>query len=174
MSTVLRRLSVASVAVAIAAIMLRPQLSMTATLRGDEFAALGQTARSSAAYERALVLDPANGIAVDRLLTAAVLHDRQLLRERIVLATIYLHAHRSDVRVLEDRALAYHVSQRFSEAAADFTAVGRRGHDARALTFAAFDVRSLGDTYRANALLREALRVDPAFRPAQRALRRWS
>lgn len=173
MSTVLRRLSVAAVAVAIAAIMLRPQLSMTATLRGDEFAALGQTARSSAAYERALVLDPENGVAVDRLLTAAVLHDRELLREEIVRATIYLHAH-SDVRVLEDRALAYQVSQRFSEAAADFTAVGRRGHDARALTFAAFDVRRLGDTYRANALLREALRVDPAFRPARRALRRWS
>jgi Tfp pilus assembly protein PilF len=160
------------VALAITAMLVRPQLSMALTTRGDALAFAGDV-RALEFYRRALVLDPQNDIAIDHLATRAILsHRRDLLEETCAVATAFLRRRASAVGIRMDRALALQILHRRSEAAAEFMVTGLHGRDVRALLFAADDYAAEGKVGRARAAVKDALRIDPAFIPARVALAR--
>ena len=170
-----RRVCVAAVAVALTGLIVRPQLSLSLALRGDDDAARSDTRAAWGHYERALLVDPDNGVAVDRLLFSALMaHDVPRLRLEIERASTYLRSHPSEAAVLADRALAYHVLHEYARASSDFALAGERTKDARALTFAALDARRADMKERSALLIRRAVRIAPSFIPARRALERSS
>lgn len=170
-----RRLLIAVIAVVAAGLILRPQLSTTLVMRGDEFTAQNKLDRATAMYARALLFDDANGAAMDRLVFTAILrHDRTILRAAISRASSYLQGHPTDAVVRSDRALAFQVLRDFRRAQVDFAQTGDQLHDARLLTFAALDAARNGDRAQARRFLRRAVQYDRTFLPARRALERLS
>lgn len=170
-----RRLLIASIAVVGAAFILRPQLSTTLLMRGDEFTAQNKLDRATTMYARALLFDDANGAAMDRLVFTAILrHDRTIIRGAISRASSFLQSHPTDAVVRSDRALAFQVLRDFRRAQSDFAQTGDQLRDARLLTFAALDAVRNGDRRQARRFLRRAVRYDRTFLPARRALERFS
>jgi tetratricopeptide (TPR) repeat protein len=169
----LRRTVLAALGVGIAAALLRPQLADALVVRGDEFLYRGDPARSLEFYRRALVADPDDGAAVDRFAFAATsLRDRAALAEAIGRACDYLRRHPEDTAVRMDRAMAYRRFGDARRALADFALVGARTADPRALTFAGFEARGLGESNLARRFWRSAVAVRPRFPAAVRALER--
>lgn len=173
--SMIRRLTVAALAVLLTGTVVRPQLSLSLVLRGDDDAARNDGRHAIAHYERALAFDPQNGIAIERLLfRATIARDASHLRREVERASRYLRTHPTDTPVLSDRAMAYHVLRDYARASNDFAAAGERTHDARALTFAALDAGRAGMKKRAASLIRRAVKIAPSFIPARRALERLS
>lgn len=174
-ASIVRRLCVAAIGVVLTGVIVRPQLSLSLALRGDEEAARSDMRAAEKHYERALLIDPANGVAVDRLLfTALMAHDVPRLRREIERASTYLRSHPSDAAIFADRALAYHVLHDYARASNDFAIAGNHMKDARALTFASLDAARAGMRERAALLIRRAVKLQPSFIPARRALERSS
>jgi tetratricopeptide (TPR) repeat protein len=171
--TCIRRLFLALLGIATSAALLRPQLAQSLVIRGDDLAYRGNLSRSMAMYRRAIWFDAKNDTAVDRIAFGALMtHRRADIESGIDTTSEYLAQHPNDAVILMDRGLLLQVIRRYAGAERDFTAVGRRIHDARALTFAGFDAYHAGARKRARALWREAVAFDPNFLPAQRAMRR--
>ena len=167
-----RKGSVAMLAVALAAMLLRPQLSSALVSRGDDLAYAGNAVRARAMYRRARAFDRSNGIAEDRLIFAELMtHDRSRIRIAVADASVYLSRVPSDVTIRMDRALGYQMLKAYDAASRDFARVGEATRDARSLTFAGIDALHAGKEERARVWLLEALRLAPRDEPARRALR---
>ncbi len=124
-------------------------------------------------YQRALFVDPHNGVAADRYaFAAAISHDPTLERAGVLVASRYLMTSPDDASVLMDRALCYQHLRAIRAAIMDFERAAGLSHDARALLFAALDERLLNHFDRARALLRRATLFDHTFQPLRRDIAR--
>jgi tetratricopeptide (TPR) repeat protein len=167
-----RRLSLIGLAIAAATLLLHKQLSMMIVLRGDALA-YESVARSNAMYERALVFDPENSVAADRLIFHAILsHDPLRIREALAVGERQLERDPGNSTLMMDRALCFQLLGDLRSAMRDFANVGIRSRDPRALLFAGDDAAKLGRIGDARRLLRLAIDRDPGFRPARLALER--
>jgi tetratricopeptide (TPR) repeat protein len=138
--------------------------------RGDVLAYAGDK-RSSAMYERALFFDRANAVAADRLIFGAILsHDPARIRRAISIADGELATRPADATIEMDRALCFQLLRDFRSAVRDFSDVGLRSREPRALLFAADDAAKLGRISEARTLLQLAVHDDPRFSPARIAL----
>jgi tetratricopeptide (TPR) repeat protein len=168
-----RRLLLAGVGIAITAFLTRAQIADAVVLRGDECLYRSQPESGLRYYRRALWIDAGNGVAVDRFLFVAMtLRNVTALREGVQLASKYLLENSGDDVVLLDRAMAYRALGRPAAALADFSLIGARRGDGRALTFAGYEARALGHYALARSLWRQALRLDPRIVAARHALER--
>jgi tetratricopeptide (TPR) repeat protein len=169
-----RRMFAAMAGVAIAALLLRSQLSDSLVLRGDACWYAGNVREALRYYGRAVWIDDDDGVAVDRLsFVAMTARDRFALRESTDVASRFLRRHPDDDVVRLDRAMAYRAMGDRAHAFDDFVAAGLHAHDPRALTFAGYAAAAQGRSRRARSLWRTALAFSPAFVPAARALARW-
>jgi hypothetical protein len=126
-------------------------------------------------YRRALILDKANGTAIDRIAFNAILErNAGQLEASLAVVNEYLGARPGDTTLRMDRALVYQVLRRYTAAERDFATAAVATRDARAMMFAALDALHEGAQDRARTLLRRALRYDANFVPARRALERLS
>ena len=167
-----RRLCLVLLSVAVAAIVLRPQVSSALVSRGDDLQYSGDVSRALAMYRRALSVDRDNTIAADRFaFLSMTTHAPENEETGLRLVTEVLARHPGLIALRYDRALCAHALRRYDQAARDFEAVGLRARDPRALTFAALDFRR-EHIRRARELLRLAIRFDPHFEPARRDLAR--
>ncbi|HVA27563.1 MAG TPA: hypothetical protein VNF68_05255 [Candidatus Baltobacteraceae bacterium] len=168
-----RRCGLVVVAIALATMLLRAQISSAFVTRGDDLSYSGNPTRSREMYERALLADPRNRVAADRYAFSAMMsHQMPLLVSAIAELDRALTREPHDLALRMDRGLCEQAAHRFPDAVRDFAYVGRSAHDPRALTFAALDVASV-DRRRARAYLIEAVGYDPRFEPAVRDLHRF-
>jgi tetratricopeptide (TPR) repeat protein len=168
-----RRLLLAGLGIAITACLTRAQIADAIVLRGDECLYRSKPESGLRYYRRALWVDAGDGVAVDRFLFVAMtLRDGTALRDGIRAASSYLEENPHDDVVLLDRAMAYRALGQSADALADFSLIGSRRADARALTFAGYEARALGRSILARSLWRRALRIDPRIVAARHALER--
>ncbi len=166
-----RRLLLISLALACATLLLRPQLSLALVTRGDDLGYAGKPERALVMYQRALALDSTNVVAADRAVFELMMsHDSSKLGDAIAIATQALRRAPHDGTIEMDRALCYQVLHEYDSALVDFSDVGSRRHDVRALTFAGIDAMRLHRRAQARHLLRLAVAFDRTFAPARRAL----
>jgi tetratricopeptide (TPR) repeat protein len=169
-----RRTTVALVAVALSAAIVRPQLADALVVRGDEYLYRAQPSRALGYYARALAIDAGDGAAADRFaFVAMMLHDRAAIAEALRVTSAYLQLHPGDTTVRLDRAMAFRADGNASGALADFSLAGAQTGDARALTFAGYAAKVLGKQSLARRLWSSALAVNHNFTPAARALERY-
>lgn len=166
----IRRTTVALFALALAAPLLRAPMSFAVVARGDDFLYRGKTERAVEYYERAVAIDEANDVAVDRFAFFSLQGGTgEDCRRSLRVAARFLRAHESaDVRA--DRALCELRLRRYREAAGDFAVAGRALHDARYLTFAGWASLRGGRRAVARSFWREAGAL--GFAPAKAALER--
>lgn len=166
----LRNVAVVGCALAISALVLRPQVSSALVTRGDELSLRGDAARARVLYRRAYALDNGNLAALDRFAFAAMMsHDRSQVAAAIGLVTSRLGRDGDDANLRMDLALCEQDLNMRREAERDFERIGMQRHDARALTFAALDTSNMPYS---RALLARAIAYDPGFLPARRDLAR--
>ena len=165
-----RSLVLIAVACGVTGLLAHRQLSTALVARGDALAYSG-SARALDMYRRALILDPANTVAVDRLAFRALLsHDPAQMHEAVRMTSTILRSRADAWEVRMDRALCLQLLGRYAAALSDFEATGLSRRDPRALLFAADDARKLHRTVQAHRLLLAALVADPHFGPARLAL----
>jgi tetratricopeptide (TPR) repeat protein len=169
----LRRIALALLGIAIAAWILRPQISDALVVRGDEFLYRADAPSALRYYRRALGVDEDDGAAADRFaFVAAMLRDPGANAEALRETSAYLQRHPDDTIVRMDRAMAYRAAGISRAALADFSLVGARTNDPRAFTFAGYAAERSGDAALARRLWRAALALQPGFVAAKRALER--
>ena len=169
-----RRVFLAFGAIAIAASILRPQISLALVMRGDDLQFQGTPARAILMYRRAVGWDPNDRTAVDRLcFNETITHNRDFVVDAIVVASGYLKRQPNDAEILFDRALSFEMLRRYKSAVHDFVLSGRLRRDSRTLTFAGFAARRAGERARAHALFAEAMRYDPRYTPAKNGFDKW-
>jgi Flp pilus assembly protein TadD len=94
------------------------------------------------------------------------------LRDGVRLASEFLVRYPGDHTVRMDRALCLRALGEDAKALVDFRTVGYEVHDSRALMFAGLLALRSGDRPRARRDLLAAIRYDPHFLAARRALTR--
>lgn len=160
-------------AAACALVMARRPIAESLVARGDSAAMRAQPATALAYYRRAISVDSADDVAVDRFSFAALLRRFQpTMQLAIRLCTAFLQQHPSDHTIRFDRALLFRATGNFERAEFDFAIDGDLAHDARALTFAGLIARAAGRRHDARVYWRRALSYLPGFLPARRALSR--
>jgi len=165
-----RRACVAAFALALAAPILRTPMSFAIVARGDDFLYRGRPDRAVAYYARAVAVDEANDVAVDRYVFFRLERGTQEdVRYALETADRFLHTH-EDANVRADRALCNLRLHRYREAAADFGIAGRTLRDARYLTFAGWASLFDGRRTAARSFWAEAGAL--GFAPAKSALDR--
>jgi tetratricopeptide (TPR) repeat protein len=166
-----RRLSVAVVAVAIAAWVFSPQIAGGLVVRGDDFLYRNAWSQAMHRYERALKFDRENSEAADRIAFLGMeLRTPQSLHRAIEVATAYLSRRPGDATILADRGLCYLIQRRYALAGADFERAARLQNDPQYFAFAGWSAYHSRDWRRARTLWRQALAIDPHYAPARDAL----
>lgn len=166
-----RKALVVIVALAAAAIALRPQMSSALVVRGDDLAYRGDAARALTMYGRAIAFDRNNESAVDRYtFEGAISHKPALERKAVGISSAFLRRYPQDATVLADRALCYAILRDYVRAERDFARAGELARDPRALTFAGFSALRANRRELARAHFLSALRVDETYEPAVRGL----
>jgi tetratricopeptide (TPR) repeat protein len=133
----IRRVAVAVIALAIAALIFRPQIADALVARGDDLLYKNARDRALLHYARALAFDPASGTAADRYVFVSMeRHTRASLGDALAVANAYLRSHPGDSSVLNDRALCYLVLRQYRNAARDFELAARSGGGGRDDLFA--------------------------------------
>jgi len=168
-----RRLILSLTGIAIAACLLRAQLADALVMRGDGLLYRGNLTGAMQRYERAVWIDPDDGVAVDRYAFVALsTHRRIEMIDGVRVASAYLRRHASDGTVRMDRAMTYRALGETRRALADFREVGHCCADVRALTFAGYAALALGERKQAASLWRAALALSPNFVAARHGLAR--
>jgi tetratricopeptide (TPR) repeat protein len=160
-------------AAAVSLILARHPIADSLVVRGDSAAMRGEPASALGYYRRAIRLDSADGVALDRFSFGALLQrDRQTMQLAIRLCTIFLRRNPNDRTIRFDRALLFRASGDLDRAEFDFAVDGNLARDARALTFAGFEALAAGRRHAARLYWKTALSLSPRFLPARRALSR--
>jgi tetratricopeptide (TPR) repeat protein len=160
-------------AAAVALVLARRPIADSLVVRGDSAALRAQPAAALAYYRRAISVDSADGVAVDRFSFGALLQRYQpTMQLAIRLCTALLQQNPNDRTIRFDRALLFRATGDLDRAEFDFALDGNLAHDARALTFAGLMARAAGRAHDARLYWRRALSYLPAFLPARRALSR--
>lgn len=103
----LRRLALATFALAISALAFRSPLAAAIVTRGDDAWQAGDLGAAVRSYRKALFIDPDSVVAADRLaFQLALHHDAPAAEEAIAVAGRALTRHPGDRGLLADRALA--------------------------------------------------------------------
>ena len=169
--TTKRKALVVAVALTVAAIALRPQISSALVVRGDELAYRGDVARALVMYGRAIAFDRNNESAVDRYtFEGALSHKPALERRAIGISSAYLRQDPQDATVLADRALCYAILRDYVRAERDFARAGELARDTRSLTFAGFAALRANRREAARTHFLSALHIDETYEPAARGL----
>lgn len=165
-----RRACVAAFALTLAAPILRMPMSFAIVARGDDFLYRGHPERAVTYYARAVAIDDANDVAVDRLVFFTLERGtREDVGRALDAADRFLRTH-EDANVRADRALCNLKLHRYGDAAADFGIAGRTLRDARYLTFAGWASLFEGRRSAARSFWTEAGAL--GFAPARSALER--
>ncbi len=168
-----RRVLLAFIGIAAAALFLRGPISDAIVSSGDGQLYAGRPSTALGLYRRALGFDDRNPVAADRFAFLAMSQRRPALwREAREALGLTLRADPANSAIRMDRALLERKLGDFRVALRDFARVGRAARDPRALAFAGFCAQRLGRTRRAVALWRETLALAPGFVPALDGLRR--
>ena len=167
-SAPLRRILVASFAVACAAMLFRPHLGAALVTRGDDVLRTGDVEGAVRYYGRAAALDAGSAIAADRLAFFLLVRRRSGDAARAhAIANAALRALPADPALLADRAFAARRLGRRSAAERDFVAAARAGNDPRYAHLAARIAAERGDRAAARSHLRTALELDARYAPAR-------
>jgi tetratricopeptide (TPR) repeat protein len=171
LKTILGRLFLASLGLAVSVLLLRVQIADALIVRGDEMLIRNSYAAASTMYARALWFDRGSAIAIDRLVFVA-LQERtpKALHAATALASGYLGTHQADQTVLFDRALCYLKLRNYHAAYADFSRAAGLSGDPQQYTFAGWAARRTGDVKDAAASWSRALRLRHGYKPAAVAL----
>lgn len=168
-----RRLLLAFLGIAVAALLLRGPISDAIVSGGDGQLYAGRPGAALVLYRRALWFDARNAVAADRFAFLAMSQRSPALwREGRDHLGVMLRADPGNGAVRMDRALLERKLGDFRAALHDFARVGRAARDPRALAFAGFCAQRLGRTRRAVVLWRETLALAPGFLPALDGLHR--
>ena len=163
---------VVATALLAAAMLFRPQVSTAVVTRGDEFLYRSDLAGARKYYARAILIDPNNGVAVDRLAFFGMqLRTPASLQSSLAVTEAYLAKHPDDANVRADRGLCLQILKRYRLAAREFAIAASQAHDARYYTFAGWDALRSGDRTAARKFWQLALNAQPQFSPALGALR---
>jgi tetratricopeptide (TPR) repeat protein len=164
----LRRLVVASFAVACAAALFRTNLASALVTRGDDVLRAGDVDGAVRYYGRAAQLDARSAVAADRLAFFLLVRRRRGDAARAqTIADDALRAAPADPALLADRAFAARRLGRRAAAERDFAAAARYGRDPRYAHLAARIAAERGDRDAARAHLRSALELDARYSPAR-------
>jgi hypothetical protein len=168
-----RSLFICVAAAVVALILARRPIADSLIARGDSAALHAQPVSALAYYRRAVRVDSADGVALDRFSFGALLQrDRPTMQLAIRLCTAFLQRNPNDRPIRFDRALLFRAVGNLDRAEFDFAIDGNLAHDARALTFAGFIARMAGRGHQARLYWKMALLYRPYFLPARRALSR--
>ena len=167
-----RRLLVCAISLAASCALFHGQLAAAVVTRGDDALRAGDLEAATRLYERAIRLDPASGIAADRLaFNLSMRHDREHAMRAVAIVTDVLRRGNLDAALLADRAFAELQLHEWRLAEHDFARAGSIAHDARYEHFAARMALHAEDRRAAIAYAWRALAVDPAFTPARALIR---
>jgi len=170
--TLSRRLAVALVALACAAVLFRGQIASGLVSRGDEFAQSGDPTRALVYYERAYRLDAAPDAAERYAFTSLMLKQTSTLSRAVAVASAALERKPQEEALLVDRALCLNALGEYSAARGDFELIAQRTGDPRYYEFAAQAARRAGERTRAARLFARVIALAPSFPAARRALAR--
>ncbi|HEY1680756.1 MAG TPA: hypothetical protein VGF98_03860 [Candidatus Tumulicola sp.] len=158
-------------AAAVALVLARRPIADSLIARGDSAALRAQPVSALAYYHRAIRVDSADGVALDRFSFETLFQrDQPTMRLAIRLCTGFLQRNPNDRTIRFDRALLFRATGNLERAEFDFAVDGNLARDARALTFAGFIARALGRGHDARSYWKTALSYSPHFLPARRAL----
>lgn len=166
-----RRFTAALVALLLAGMLFRPQITDALIVRGDDYLYRGDPTRAIDRYRRAITIWPGSETAVDRYVFLELQQNTQpSLRDGEIAAAQFLSRHADDATILSDRALCFLHEKRYALAEADFEHAARVTHTAQNYVFAGWAAQHAGRTSAARAFWSRALAVQPRYRPALIAL----
>jgi tetratricopeptide (TPR) repeat protein len=155
----------------VALVAARGSISDSLVVRGDSLLYGRNPERALPYYRRAIAVDSANGVAVDRFSFASLMQrDRSSMNVATTICTNFLQRHPDDWTVRLDRAMLFRAVGDLVRAEQDFAVAGRAGRDAQAMSFAGFTARALGRHAEERRYLNAALSYAPGFEPARNAL----
>lgn len=167
----LRRLSVATVSLALATLLFHTQLADALVIRGDDFLIQNRFGAASDRYLRALWFDAGSKTAADRYIFVSLQRrSRDKIRSAIGVADAFLSAHGLDSTILFDRAMCYLTLRRYRAALLDFKRAAYLTRDPQAFVFAGWAAKRAGKRAEAVELWRAALRLRIRYAPAAAAL----
>ena len=167
-----RRVLVAAVALALAAVTFHAQLASAVVTRGDDVLRSGDVAGALRLYGRAMLIDPQSPIAADRMaFYLSMRHDRSSALRAIAVVSHAIATQTPDPTLLADRAFAELQLRSWRDAERDFARAGAAAHDARYEHFAARMALHVHDRRAARNFALLALADDPGFAPARAIMR---
>jgi len=170
--TRMRRCTLATLALGLAAVLFHSQVAAAVVTRGDDVLRAGDVDGALRLYERALRLDPSAAVAADRLaFYLSMRHNRAGAHRAIAVVGTALVAGANDPALLADRAFAELQLHAWRAAEDDFARAGSATHDARYHHFAARMALRAADRAAARRYAQLALADDPAFAPARAFMR---
>jgi hypothetical protein len=126
-----RRLACALVALSASGFLFRGQLAAAIVTRGDDAIVAGDERTAVAAYERALLLDPASAIAADRLAFRLALRHRPADARRAVAVATTALTRADEPSLHAARGFAESVLHEWHPAADDFARAAAESGDPR-------------------------------------------
>jgi tetratricopeptide (TPR) repeat protein len=166
-----RRVALAFVSVACAAVLFRANVAAALVTRGDDLLRAGDAGGAVRAYARAAWVDERSAIAADRLAFALLMrHGTGDAGSAFAAADAALRANPGDPALLADRAFAAERLGRWRSAEHDFAAAARAARDPRYAHLAARMAQRAHDVKGARRHLLAALALDRGYAPARALL----